>query len=1007
MDTFSFDTSHEPMDAIIEEGAPLFDDGPNKRQRKMFTCESCGKQYTERRTLTRHQRSSQACLRPGLTSSWSTCNYCGKTFGRLDECTRHKNETHLKMRRKMPNKDSGKARTEGSASMPWEDGSVMEPFNGIESGDGAADAFEDGFHVPSVPRPPESHLHDVIEPDGPQRGLDLLKDGRNTPSTHSSSSEGHDSGVDLQPAVLESTQMCHRSGPMVATQDEDALEPSALRGLPMLGSTSPSAWPPGSLGFLDLTEFETLAHTHNTPDELRDSVELGSTIDLDFSDLIDSPVSVCETSVSLNDGASVHSASSRRSIDSTLGRLVRGRRSVSIKSRKCGMCRKPYESEATKLREHLTAHLEQMRAETAWPICHICEVGFVHEQDLEHHTRRAASGGCCSLQVNHEGECEGHLCGFNFRHDVPCNGHHPPGIDGQEWSDYDRFKYGQLLRKWELSQLRTVEKDVQYALHLRQIGSALKNASLPELRLLRRLSKTSLFSWRSEPIQPGYELGDLQEQMAKLELDGAVVNFRRNARRLIRLQIDVDGLLEDAVRGNVVEQAQKLVKRGARPKDYLLTIAAGEGSTEMVDVLMRAGAVPQIEAIYKAVLRRRPRVIERLVRCPSARRQLDTEGPVVLQLAVRLHDDSTTLALLNAGLAVDRCPSAEQLAALRPEISNAHLYQTLVEIGLKSPGNLLTMDTPLYVASQRGQVSTVKVLIEAGANVNTESAHGFALDRALIDNNFDCATLLIDAGADLSSQDASGLSPLERAVTDRNIQAISILLPSNSSDLNLALRTIFADNRNDSDAQVSIIKMLLDHGAYVDARDSAGFTPLLRACQQGRTKVGEALLCAGADPMGVSLHAALRLRVSPERLAQFIRDRIADGAAVDDEDGERISPLCLAVREGREEAVEILLHAGASATCRALHAALKSSRESALRVVERLIASGADVNELDRELHVSLYDAAARGHVPAFCRLWEAAEGAGVSGKDKDWVMRRYHAPEIKRLLGKMGVKAG
>jgi KRAB domain-containing zinc finger protein len=55
----------------------------------MFSCERCDKEFTEKRNLTRHQKTHL------LSTEAYTCDACGKDFDREDARNRHM-KTHLK-----------------------------------------------------------------------------------------------------------------------------------------------------------------------------------------------------------------------------------------------------------------------------------------------------------------------------------------------------------------------------------------------------------------------------------------------------------------------------------------------------------------------------------------------------------------------------------------------------------------------------------------------------------------------------------------------------------------------------------------------------------------------------------------------------------------------------------------------------------------------------------------------------------------------------------------------
>ena len=79
----------------------------------------------------------------------------------------------------------------------------------------------------------------------------------------------------------------------------------------------------------------------------------------------------------------------------------------------------------------------------------------------------------------------------------------------------------------------------------------------------------------------------------------------------------------------------------------------------------------------------------------------------------------------------------------------------LLRILCAAPGGKLDMkdgdgETPLFVASQNGDVNLLKVLIEAGANVNPVAKDGWtALMMAARDGHYESAELLLKAGANL------------------------------------------------------------------------------------------------------------------------------------------------------------------------------------------------------------------------------------------------------------------
>ena len=84
--------------------------------------------------------------------------------------------------------------------------------------------------------------------------------------------------------------------------------------------------------------------------------------------------------------------------------------------------------------------------------------------------------------------------------------------------------------------------------------------------------------------------------------------------------------------------------------------------------------------------------------------------------------------------------------------------------------------TPLAIASERGPLSVVKMLVSRGADVNMRSSYGITpLITATAAQNVDIAKYLISKGADASLEDDFGRSPLIYAMDFDNPQMVSVL----------------------------------------------------------------------------------------------------------------------------------------------------------------------------------------------------------------------------------------
>ena len=183
--------------------------------------------------------------------------------------------------------------------------------------------------------------------------------------------------------------------------------------------------------------------------------------------------------------------------------------------------------------------------------------------------------------------------------------------------------------------------------------------------------------------------------------------------------------------------------------------------------------------------------------------------------------------------------------------------------------------TALHIAAQKGQDAIIRMLLDAGADVNGRDGYGATPLHNAVSNNRNSATaLLLEAGAEVKGDGRQG-SPLGTAVARNNSKATELLLKAkadpnegtplmsaaqyNHRDVALMLVEAGADiNVHDnyyrypihfaaSTGSLDLLKALLDKGADMDQRDgNNGYTPLHWAVIYGHNLVVEHLLEKGA-----------------------------------------------------------------------------------------------------------------------------------------------------------------
>jgi uncharacterized protein len=165
-------------------------------------------------------------------------------------------------------------------------------------------------------------------------------------------------------------------------------------------------------------------------------------------------------------------------------------------------------------------------------------------------------------------------------------------------------------------------------------------------------------------------------------------------------------------------------------------------------------------------------------------------------------------------------------------------------------------EPPLIQAVEADDFKKVQQLIANGANVNQTDDVGFpALSIVAGGGDEKMTKLLLDAGANVNSRSATLKdTALARAAQDGNGATVRILLAA---------------------------------GAHVDDRDGAGWTPLFNAALKGDLEIVEALLSAGADVNARSSNGWTALKESQMRGYEKVAQRLKSAGAIDFPDGSR------------------------------------------------------------------------------------------------------------------------
>ena len=197
------------------------------------------------------------------------------------------------------------------------------------------------------------------------------------------------------------------------------------------------------------------------------------------------------------------------------------------------------------------------------------------------------------------------------------------------------------------------------------------------------------------------------------------------------------------------------------------------------------------------------------------------DGATALHWAAYLDDAETASALIRAGADVHAANDfGVTPLALAARNGNAAVIAQLLAAGVapNDPRQAVNAgETPLMRAARAGQVDAVRVLADAGADIDAqENWNGqSALMWAGAEGHVPVVETLIALGADIRARSNSGATPLLFAVRQGSIGAVRALLAA---------------------------------GADVNEARPDGATPLLVAVVNGHEDLVDLLLAEGADP---------------------------------------------------------------------------------------------------------------------------------------------------------------
>ncbi|KAH9056407.1 ankyrin repeat-containing domain protein [Lactarius vividus] len=326
-------------------------------------------------------------------------------------------------------------------------------------------------------------------------------------------------------------------------------------------------------------------------------------------------------------------------------------------------------------------------------------------------------------------------------------------------------------------------------------------------------------------------------------------------------------------------------------------------------------------------------------------------------------------------------------------------------------------NSPLHSASYNGNLEIARVLLEYGAKASAKNDRGETPLHHVSQGEYESqangvgiAQLLLDHGMDVNTRDENGVTPLRVASWCGKLEIVRLFLEQctlkNDRDRTLlqvgpkgeyysknitSVLLTFSEDTVDSNVQQKdhetalhiacfrgkpeIVRLLLDHGTEVTAKNSQGEIPL-HLVSRGEynspsdgVRVAELLLERGTDVNArdeadwTPLHSASYCGKS-----EIVQTLIHHGARLDVENN--LTPLHVASYNGKLEIVRLLLDHGAKVDTvdeygkTPLHDVSRGkydSEEAGVGIVRLLLERGGNVNEKSKQQYTPLHFASYNG----------------------------------------------
>ncbi|GBM77457.1 Ankyrin-3 [Araneus ventricosus] len=291
-------------------------------------------------------------------------------------------------------------------------------------------------------------------------------------------------------------------------------------------------------------------------------------------------------------------------------------------------------------------------------------------------------------------------------------------------------------------------------------------------------------------------------------------------------------------------------------KNKALAAAVYHGHEEIVNYLIDSEANVNAEIpggftpLDIAVEAKRKKIVSILIDDKKAEISSEKERKYVLSAIKSGHEDLVEYFLTrNPANSTSRPECSEFPLHTAVQYGHLNIVKKLLELEKRDDINDKNENTvtPLQLASLHGHCEITRLLLSNGADPNRPD-HFPPLLLAVTNGDYEMIEILIKAGANITQPDAEGYSPIESAIKCESLDIMETLLKHSKIDINLKGlegRTLL--HHAAVSGSLEIVKRLVEKGAAINGRDSAGAKPIHVAAREGHQDIVEYFLTEGLD----------------------------------------------------------------------------------------------------------------------------------------------------------------